>query len=117
MQQLARYERELKASHVAMAHELRSPLTAAIGRLQGMIDGIFTPEPRQLEMVMKQLQLLSRLTDELHLLSLADAGQLSLHKSVTDLAGLLHEKAAWLAPQAQDAGMALHVIADTPLPL
>ncbi|KEA50810.1 BaeS [Mangrovibacter sp. MFB070] len=116
MQQLARYERELRASHVAMAHELRSPLTAAIGRLQGMIDGVFTPEPRQLEMVMKQLQLLSRLTDELHLLSLADAGQLSLHKSVTDLAGLLHEKAAWLAPQAQSAGMALHVIADTPCP-
>ncbi len=34
MQQLARYDRELRASHVAMAHELRSPLTAAIGRLQ-----------------------------------------------------------------------------------
>ncbi|MFH4324845.1 two-component sensor histidine kinase AdeS, partial [Acinetobacter baumannii] len=55
MQQLARYDRELRASHVAMAHELRSPLTAAIGRLQGMMDGVFTPEPRQLAMVMKQL--------------------------------------------------------------
>ncbi|MDP1125342.1 two-component sensor histidine kinase, partial [Klebsiella pneumoniae] len=29
---LARYEKELRTSHVAMAHELRSPLTAAIGR-------------------------------------------------------------------------------------
>ena len=28
--QLARYEKELRASHVAMAHELRSPLTAAM---------------------------------------------------------------------------------------
>lgn len=32
-QQLARYDRELRTSHVAMAHELRSPLTAAMGRL------------------------------------------------------------------------------------
>ena len=59
--QLARYDKELRASHVAMAHELRSPLTAAIGRLQGMLDGVFDTQPQQLEMVMKQLQHLNRL--------------------------------------------------------
>lgn len=37
--QLERYEKDLKKSHVIMAHELRSPLTAAIGRLQGIMDG------------------------------------------------------------------------------
>lgn len=114
MQQLARYDRELRASHVAMAHELRSPLTAAIGRLQGMMDGVFTPEPRQLAMVMKQLQLLSRLTDELHLLSLADAGQLTLNKTRIDLSALLRERAAWLGPQAQTAGMTLSVTSREP---
>ena len=114
MQQLARYDRELRASHVAMAHELRSPLTAAIGRLQGMMDGVFTPEPRQLAMVMKQLQLLSRLTDELHLLSLADAGQLTLNKTQTDLTVLLRERTAWLGPQAQAAGMILRVTSREP---
>lgn len=114
MQQLARYDRELRASHVAMAHELRSPLTAAIGRLQGMMDGVFTPSPQQFEMIMKQLQLLSRLTDELHLLSLADAGQLSLNKSLTDLSMLLRERAAWLGPQAEKAGMALNVTSTAP---
>lgn len=114
MQQLARYDRELRASHVAMAHELRSPLTAAIGRLQGMMDGVFTPEHRQLAMVMKQLQLLSRLTDELHLLSLADAGQLTLNKTQTDLTALLRERTAWLGPQAQTAGMILSVTSREP---
>ena len=116
MQQLARYDRELRASHVAMAHELRSPLTAAIGRLQGMMDGVFTPEPRQLAMVMKQLQLLSRLTDELHLLSLADAGQLMLNKTQTDLTALLRERVAWLGPQAQTAGMTLSLTSREPCP-
>ncbi|HED1713905.1 TPA: sensor histidine kinase [Klebsiella variicola] len=114
MQQLARYDRELRASHVAMAHELRSPLTAAIGRLQGMMDGVFMPEPRQLAMVMKQLQLLSRLTDELHLLSLADAGQLTLNKTQTDLTALLRERVAWLGPQAQTAGMTLSITSREP---
>lgn len=114
MQQLARYDRELRASHVAMAHELRSPLTAAIGRLQGMMDGVFTPEHRQLAMVMKQLQLLSRLTDELHLLSLVDAGQLTLNKTQTDLTALLRERTAWLGPQAQTAGMILSVTSREP---
>lgn len=42
-QQLARYERELRTSHVAMAHELRSPLTAAMGRLQGFWMASFLP--------------------------------------------------------------------------
>ena len=114
MQQLARYDRELRASHVAMAHELRSPLTAAIGRLQGMMDGVFTPDHRQLAMVMKQLQLLSHLTDDLHLLSLADAGQLMLNKKQTDLTALLRERVAWLGPQAQTAGMDLSVISRDP---
>ncbi len=112
--QLARYDRELRASHVAMAHELRSPLTAAIGRLQGMLDGVFEPSEAQLGMVMKQLQYLSRLTDELHLLSLADAGQLTLSLQPVSLAELLNERAAWLKPLADSAGLTITVTASTP---
>lgn len=97
---LARYEKELRTSHVAMAHELRSPLTAAIGRLQGMLDGVFDASPEQLAMVMKQLQHLNRLTDELHLLSLSDAGNLVLENEPFRLDELLKERATWIMPQA-----------------
>lgn len=106
---LARYDRELRASHVAMAHELRSPLTAAIGRLQGVLDGVFEPDPRQLEMVMKQLIHMSRLMEELHLLSLADAGQLSLDKCEIDIAELLRERVIWLTPQSEAVDMIISV--------
>lgn len=75
-QQLQIYDRELRAFHVALAHELRSRLTAAIGRLQGIRNGVFEREPHQLNMIMKQLHHMSRLIDELYLLSLAEAGQL-----------------------------------------
>ncbi|WP_336794743.1 sensor histidine kinase [Pantoea anthophila] len=108
-QQLARYERELRASHVAMAHELRSPLTAAMGRLQGILDGVFPADPQQLAMIMKQLTQLSRLTDELHLLSLADAGQLTLNPERFNTAELLRERTGWLLPQAEQAGLTLRV--------
>ncbi|MGJ0482711.1 sensor histidine kinase [Pantoea agglomerans] len=110
-QQLARYERELRTSHVAMAHELRSPLTAAMGRLQGILDGVFPAEPQQLAMIMKQLTQLSRLTDELHLLSLADAGQLTLNRERVNPGELLRERSGWLLPQAEQAGVTITVIA------
>jgi hypothetical protein len=45
-----------------------------------MLDGVFSPTQEQLRMVMNQLLLLNRLTGELHLLSLADAGQLTLDR-------------------------------------
>lgn len=109
--QLARYERELRTSHVAMAHELRSPLTAAMGRLQGILDGVFPAEPQQLAMIMKQLAQLSRLIDELHLLSLADAGQLTLNRERVNPAELLRERTGWLLPQAEQAGVTISVIA------
>jgi len=114
MLQLSRYERELRASHVAMAHELRSPLTAAVGRLQGMLDGVFRPEPQQLQMVMTQLLHLNRLIDELHLLSLADAGQLNLSKTELDLADLLRERMTWLKPQSTKAGFDIALTPETP---
>ncbi|MGP4129969.1 ATP-binding protein [Pantoea tagorei] len=107
--QLARYDKELRASHVAMAHELRSPLTAAMVRLQALIDGVFTADRRQHTLIMEQLSCLRRLIDELHLLSLADAGQLSLEMKPCNPAALLHERLLWIKPQLDEAGMRVEV--------
>jgi hypothetical protein len=65
-----------------------------------MMDGVFPADKAQMNMVMNQLLSLSRLIDDLHLLSLADAGQLTLNKQRFSPAGLLQEKIAWLRPQA-----------------
>jgi len=103
--QLARYEKELRASHAAMAHELRSPLTAAMVRLQALLDGVFSPEQRHLALIMGQLSCLRRLIDELHLLSLADAGQLSLEKVRCCPSDILRERLLWIKPQLEKAGI------------
>lgn len=65
-----------------------------------MLDGVFDASPEQLAMVMKQLQHLNRLTDELHLLSLSDAGNLVLENEPFRLDELLKERATWIMPQA-----------------
>lgn len=105
--QLARYDKELKASHVALAHELRSPLTAAIGRLQGMIDGIFPPSPEQHAMVMRQLLHLNHLVDDLHLLSLAQAQQLHLKVQELAIDDVIKEKVAWIKPRLIETGISV----------
>lgn len=107
-QQLENYERELRASNVAMAHELRSPLTAAIGRLQGMMDGVFDADEKQLQLVMKQLAHLNRLIDDLHLLSLANAGQLTLDKTRINLSDLIRDRISWMKPLTEETGFVIY---------
>ncbi len=106
--QLENYERELRASNVAMAHELRSPLTAAIGRLQGMMDGVFNADEKQLQLVMKQLAHLNRLIDDLHLLSLANAGQLTLDKTRINISDLIRDRISWMKPLTEEEGFVIH---------
>lgn len=99
---LAVYEKELKVSHIALAHELRSPLTAAIGRLQGMIDGVFIPSAEQHLLVMRQLQHLNHLVDDLSLLSLARADQLHLDIREIAIDDVIREKIAWIRPKLEE---------------
>jgi signal transduction histidine kinase len=98
---LERHEREVRDSSAILAHELRTPLNAAMGRLQGMIDGVFPPDPEQLQRVLGRLDLLNRLVDDMHLLSLARAGQLVLNKNRFQLGELIGECLSWVAPQIE----------------
>ena len=74
-ERLERYDQELMISSAAIAHELRTPLTAAKSRLKALLDGVFEPSPDNLRIIMRQLDQINRLTDDLYLLSLASAGR------------------------------------------
>jgi len=111
-ERLERHERELQASSAAIAHELRTPLTAAKGRLQGLIDGVFDATPQQLSTIMRQLDQLNRLIDDLYLLSLATAGQLVLTPTRFALKPLMEERVIWAAPRLQQQPM--HMLIDCP---
>ncbi|MBZ8139676.1 two-component sensor histidine kinase [Rubrivivax gelatinosus] len=70
----------------AIAHELRTPVTVLRGRLQGLTEGVFAPEPKLFESLLRQVEGLSRLIEDLRVLSLTDSGHLELRPEPTELA-------------------------------
>ncbi|HEX7895001.1 MAG TPA: ATP-binding protein [Terriglobales bacterium] len=106
---LEQYEREVRDSSAILAHELRTPLNAAIGRVQGMLDEVFPSNPEQLYMVKRQLDQLNRLVGDIHLLSLARAGQLAMEENRFALNDLIMERLAWSGPQLDAADISPQV--------
>ncbi len=106
---LENYELERKAMIADIAHELRTPLTAMQGRLEAIIDGLLPFEAGEAERLHRQTELLSRLVNDLRILSLADAGKLSLRKQDVDLKTLLRESVAEYADRATNKGVKLEL--------
>jgi signal transduction histidine kinase len=77
---LERLEVERRYSVAAIAHELRTPVTVLRGRLEGVRDGVLAANPQELEKLIGHADLLSKLIEDLQLLSLAEAGELRLER-------------------------------------
>jgi histidine kinase len=95
-----------------VAHEMRTPLTALDGYVEGLIDGVFTAEPEHLQVMADELRRLHRLADDVSTLSRAEEQRLELQPSQVDLAALVGTAAERLRPQFVDAGVELEVRAD-----
>lgn len=83
--QLQRTTEEVAFWNAAIAHELRTPVTILRGRLQGLAEGVFTPDESQFRSLLNQVSGLSRLIEDLRAVSLAQSGHLHLHVQETDL--------------------------------
>ncbi|MDP2919245.1 MAG: ATP-binding protein [Dehalococcoidia bacterium] len=99
-----------------VAHELRTPLTIIEGTVDGIIDGVFKPEPERLGTIKEQTAHLTRLVSDLRDLSLAESGQLKLELTSTDLADLVRRKVTQFEVKARekDISMRLDTPADIP---
>jgi two-component system, OmpR family, sensor histidine kinase BaeS len=82
---IERYEGERKAMLADVAHELRTPLAALRLRLEALADGLVPFERAEVEGLQTHVDLMGRLIDDLRLLSLADAGRLTLAMAEVDL--------------------------------
>ncbi|WP_091783780.1 sensor histidine kinase [Paraburkholderia steynii] len=102
---LQQYEREVRDSSAVLAHELRTPLNAAMGRVQGLLDEVFPLNSEQLGLIRRQLEQINRLVGDLHLVSLARAGQLTLDLKEFAICDLIAERLEWAAPQLAAAGI------------
>ncbi|CAM4018964.1 sensor histidine kinase [Deinococcus marmoris] len=111
---LERLERERRYSVAATAHELRTPVTVLRGRLEGVRDGVLPASPQELEKLIGHADLLSRLIEDLQLLSLTEAGELRLDLGPVEVQDVLIRLHAdhLLAAQAQGVDLLLDLCAE-----
>lgn len=102
-------ERNRKDMVADVAHELRTPLTVMRGRLEAMEDGVTPLDLTEVRDLHTQVLMLSRLVEDLRVLSLADAGKLSLELHDVDLTDLARSLANGYQVTARERGIDLSV--------
>lgn len=90
-----------------LAHELRTPLSNIRATMEGLTDGVLTADAATFLEIEHETARLQRLVRDLEELSRAEAGQITLQRQETELAGLIGSVARRLQPQFADKGVAL----------
>ncbi len=108
LEQAERKRRELIAD---VAHELRTPLTILKSNFEGIKDGVVESTPQTMDMLGSEVERLSKVVSDLHVLALSDSGKLELYKESVDVAQVLaHTLDAFnVMAQARDIRLALDV--------
>jgi signal transduction histidine kinase len=101
--------RELLAD---VAHELRTPLQAIRGAVEGMLDGLYPMDADHLRPVVERTDVMARLLDDLRTLSMAEAGVLELHRETVDPRAAVEDVAAAFRADADAAGVRIAVLGD-----
>lgn len=113
-ERLERVEGERRFWNAAIAHELRTPVTVLRGRLQGLTDGVFEPDPVLFRSLLTQVEGLGRLIEDLRLVGLAESGRLELRRELTDLAAEACEVVQVFEPSLREAGFVVSCPTDGP---
>jgi signal transduction histidine kinase len=102
-----RRRRELLAD---VAHELRTPLQAIRGSVEGMLDGLYPADAEHLKPVLERTELMARLLDDLRTLSMAEAGVLELHRETVDPRAIAEDGVNAFRESADRRGVSLEVV-------
>ena len=90
-----------------VAHELRTPLSVLQGRLEGLLDGVYPRDDRQLGELLDETRVLARLVEDLRTLALSDAGALPLQREPTDPVDLVNGVVSSMQPEADRKAVSL----------
>ncbi len=95
-----------------VVHELKTPLAVIDATTNAILDGVYQHEDRHLETIRDQSGLLARIVDDLRTISLAEAGDLPLHRAPVDVRPLLEDSARAFSGRAAESGITIEVDAD-----
>lgn len=110
-------QEQLRRSMISdVAHELRTPVTYLRSQFEAMQDGVAEPNLETLLPMHDEVLRLSRLLDDLQALSLADAGQLPLHRVTVQPEPIMEAIAATFgaAAEAKEIHFELEVVPNLP---
>lgn len=100
-----------------VAHELRTPLTNVRGYLEALQDQVIEPEPAMIASIYEEAMLLNRLITDLQDITLAEAGQLHLHREPIALEDAIIQAVQAVSLQAESKQLALSTHLPENLPL
>jgi signal transduction histidine kinase len=99
-----------------IAHELRTPLTCLQGGIEAMIDGVHRADRKHLESCYEEILRLTGLVEDLHTLTGLEWENITLNKSVFDLANLLCTTAEQFRNTAREKGIEIILnLAESPI--
>ena len=98
-----------KAMTADIAHELRTPLAVQRAQLEAMQDHVYPLTEENLEWVLKQNLLLSRMVEDLRLLALADAGALNLIKDRINFLEIVQDMVQRFQAQAAEKNIQIQL--------
>jgi signal transduction histidine kinase len=97
-----------------LAHELRTPLTILKGRLHGLEDGVIDPATDECSRLLRQVDQLLRIVDDLGILAKAQARKLALDWRSVDLLSIVEYAVGDVRPEAEAARIDIAITA-TPM--
>jgi signal transduction histidine kinase len=114
--EVARVNQMRRQMTADIAHDLRTPLTVISGYIESMREGVLKPTPQRMDLIYSEIERLQNLVGDLRMLSLADAGELSLNPQSISPKNLLDRAAALFRHQAEQQKISLRVDAGDDLP-
>lgn len=114
--ELSRSVNARKRMTADIAHELRTPLSLILGHAEAVHDGVLPPTRENFEIIREEAARLEHLVNDLRVLSLADAGELSIHTQSVEPERLLQDIASTYQYQAQRKNLRLMLDIAPPLP-
>jgi len=107
--ELSRSVNARKQMTADIAHELRTPLSLILGHAEAVHDGVLPPSQENFEIIREEATHLEHLVNDLRILSLADAGELSMTLQTVETERLINEVAALYQYQTQKKNISLEV--------
>jgi signal transduction histidine kinase len=112
---LEQNERQRQRLMADIAHELRTPVHILQGNLEGVIDGIYLPSAERLALMLEETQNLTRLIEDIRMITLLESDHLPLSPTILEIEALLNRMKERFHSAAAKCQVAIQVSVDDPM--